>query len=196
MHFTFIALTPVIDVDFLSYQYKFFRMQMACWWKSSAEGTWRGKDSPCRPSTANPWALQPFWGTLFRACKTWARPFVQEPCRRSKTSAMCSSLTLFWLGRQTGREHIPAFATCTAHAGWQALELPFILVPPYKHTSVFSNRLHQTCLLQSNTMDKNWRQKSSLMYCSFRVKHSIANPQAATQELNVILYLKIKLQLI
>lgn len=57
MHFTFIALTPVIDVDFLSYQYEFFSMQMECWWKSSADGTGRGKGSPHRPSTANPWVL-------------------------------------------------------------------------------------------------------------------------------------------
>lgn len=132
MHFTFIALTPVIDVDFLSYHYKFFCMQMACWWKSSADGTGRGKDSPCRPSTANPWELQIFWGTVLRACRIWTRPFVQEPCRRSKTSARSSSLALFCLGRQAGREHITAFETCTAHAGWQALELPFILIPPHK----------------------------------------------------------------
>jgi len=32
VHFTFIALTPIIDVVFLSYQYKFF----ACEW--SADG--------------------------------------------------------------------------------------------------------------------------------------------------------------
>lgn len=56
---------------------------------------------------------------------------------------------------------------------------------PPKDTSVFSNRPHQTCSLQSNTMDKSWREKSSLVYCSVRVKHSIENLQAATQEQNV-----------
>lgn len=35
-------------------------------------------------------------------------------------------------------------------------------------------------------MDKGWREKSSLMHLSVRVKHSIANLQAATQEQNVV----------
>lgn len=107
-----------------------------------------------------------------------------------------SSLALFWLGRQAGRENIPAFETCTAHVGWQALELPFILIPPYKPYLCFQQQITPDMFLESNMMDKNWRQKSSLMYCSFRVKHSIAKWWAATQELNVILCLKIKLQLI
>lgn len=58
--------------------------------------------------------------------------------------------------------------------------------PPQKDTSVFSNIPLQTCLLQ-NMMDKGWREKSSLMHLSVRVKHSIANLQAATQEQNVII---------
>lgn len=49
-----------------------------------------------------------------------------------------------------------------------------------------TDHTRHTCL-QSNMMDKSWREKSSLMYCSVRVKHSIANLQAATQEQNVII---------
>jgi len=51
-----------------------------------------------------------------------------------------------------------------------------------RDTSVFSNTPLQTCLLQSNVMDKSWREKSSLMHRSVRVKHSMANLQAGTQE--------------
>lgn len=74
--------------------------------------------------------------------------------------------------------------------------MPFILIPPYKPYLCFQQQITPDMFLESNMMDKNWRQKSSLMYCSFRVKHSIAKWWAATQELNVILCLKIKLQLI
>lgn len=58
---------------------------------------------------------------------------------------------------------------------------------PAKDTSVFSNLPLQTCLLQSNVMDKSSREKSSLVHRSVRVKHSIANLQASTQEQNVII---------
>lgn len=104
------------------------------------------------------------------------------------TSAMSYSPALFWHGGQANRENITAFETCTACARWQTPRLPFIPIPFLpKDTSVFSNRPHQTHLLQSNMMDKSWREKSSLMCCSVRVKHSIANLQAATQEQNVII---------
>lgn len=108
------------------------------------------------------------------------------PKRRYRTSATSGSLVLIWPGGQAGGEHV-------------LLSRPVGLVPGEKHyscllyqflstkdTSDFSNRLNQTCLLQSKVMDKSWREKSSLMYCSVRVKHSTAILQAAIQEQNVI----------
>lgn len=52
MHFTFIALTPIIDAVFLSYQYKFFACELSADGKAELMPP-RGKGSPCRPGTAN-----------------------------------------------------------------------------------------------------------------------------------------------
>lgn len=43
MHFTFIALTPIIDVVFLSYQYNFFACKLSAEWEAELMALGEGR---------------------------------------------------------------------------------------------------------------------------------------------------------
>lgn len=94
MHFTFIALTPIVDVSFLSYQYKIFAcklsaMEKQTWWHRERQGLSLQTTHSKPPRASRP--LQLLRGTALRACRTWTKPFTHA----SRSRAGCQ----IWLAR-------------------------------------------------------------------------------------------------
>lgn len=83
MHFTFIALTPIVDVSFLSYQYKIFAcklsaMEKQTWWHRERQGLSLQTTHSKPPRASRP--LQLLRGTALR---TWTKPFAHASWSRA-----------------------------------------------------------------------------------------------------------------
>lgn len=135
MHFTFIALTPIVDVAFLSYQYKIFACECNGKAELMAPGEGRAlladhtqQTSPCFQTAAAPQrnsaeGLQDLDQTL-------CTDVMKEPCRMSDVTRKRQTSLWKWEGKGSTfglwptskvtpclRFTVPRGDTCTAHLG-------------------------------------------------------------------------------